>query len=494
MTMNAPDRIRALYFDGRFAEAVDYVNSLCKDPDARRGEEWRAIANAASNLSDLASARAAALRWRLEDPEGFEPLLLAAQACSRARDKTYTENFIDVLVRKFQDRPAAWFTAGVIRAEFGDFDQAIHALKRAHALDPALTPAWDMIARLKPLVAGDADVDFIAGLPERAAALAPLSQAAAHYAAASAFDALGDFDRAFGHYVQGAALRRAGLNHDMGRVLGLMRNATDSFEPDLFERFRGAGAPASGDVFLVAPPRSGAALVEQILASHPRAYGAGEAGVVRMTTWPLGDLRPLFVHDVVKMAERRPWLGLGENFGVFSKELYGDNLYTIYRGVNHIAFAGAIRLMLPYAKLIFIDRDPLEAAWSVFKINYQGFNPWSFDFGEIAEWRRTYEITRAAWRERIGGETLDVSYEALVADPSREIRRILKFVGLAPDAACDRFYETRRAAPAESVRRLRTPIDTAAVAKAQAYGARLDPLRRALEQRGLAGAGGGKVH
>lgn len=491
---NAQDTIRALYLDARYAEAVDYVRSLCKDPNARRGVEWRAIGSAASNLNDLTSARAASLRWRLEDPEGFEPLVFAAQACSRARDQTYTENFIEILVRKFQDQPVAWFTAGIIRAEFGDFEQAIYELKHAYALDPGLTPVWDAIVRLKPLTAGDADLDFVAGLPERAAQLSPAAQAAANYAAATAFDALGDLDRAFDHFAQGAALRRAGLNHDMGRVLGLMRNATDSFEPELFERFRGAGATASGAVFLIAPPRSGAALVEQILASHPRAYGAGETGVVRMTTWPLGDLRPLFVQDVVKSADRLPWRGLGENFGVFSRELYGDNLYTVYRGVDHIAFAGVIRLMLPYAKFVFIDRDPLEAAWSAFKVNYHGLNPWSFNFDEIAEWRRTYEMTRAAWRERIGGETLDVSYEALVADPARETKRILKFVGLASDPACDRFFETRRAAPLESVRRLRLPIDTASVARAHAYGARLDPLRRALDQRGLGGAGGGQLH
>lgn len=490
----APDRIRALYLEGRFAEAVDFVRSLCKDTNANRGEEWRAISNAAANLSDLTSARAAALRWRLEDAEAFEPLLLSAQTCARAGDAELAVGLSDLLVQKFLDQPAAWFTAGVIRAEFGDFEHAIYGLKRAFALDPGLTAAWDAIARLKPLEAGDPDIDFIAGLPERAAALPPLSQAAAHYAAATSFDALGEFDRAFENYALGAALRRAGLDHDMGRVLGLMRNATDSFEPELFERFRGAGAQASGAVFLIAPPRSGAALVEQILASHPRAYGAGETGVVRMTTWPLGDLRPLFVHDVVKMAERLPWLGLGTNFGVFSKELYGDNLYTIYRGADQIAFAGVIRLMLPYAKIIFIDRDPLEAGWSAFRTNTHGVNPWSFDFEEIAEWRRTYEVTRAAWRERIGGETLDVSYEALVADPARETRRILKFVGLAADPACDRFFETRRAAPLESVRRLRMPIDTASLARAGAYGARLDPLRRALDQRGLANAGGGRLH
>jgi len=490
----AADLIRALYLGGRFAEAVDYVRALCGDTKTTRGEDWRSVSNAASNLSDFTTARLAALRWRLEDPEGFEPLVLAAQTCARARDDAFARNSIDILVRKFADRPAAWFTAGVIRGELGDFEQSIYELKRAYSLDPSLTPAWDAISRIATFRQAEPDFDFIASLPDRAGGLPPTERASAHFAAATALDQVGDHDRAFGHFVEGAALKRAGLEHNMGRVLGLMRNAVDSFEAGLFDRFRGSGAQSGGAIFLVGAPRSGTALVERILASHPRVHGAGETGVARLTTWPLGDLRPLFVDDVVTLADRRPWLGLGENFDAFSRELYGDNLYTVYRGADHIALAGAIRLMLPYAKIIFIDRDPLEAAWSSFKVNYHGSNPWSFDFGEMAQWRETYEITRSAWRERLGGEMLDVSYEALVADPLRETRRILKFVGVAHDAACDSPHEKRGPAPLESARRLRSPIDTSSVARSLVYGARLDPLRRALERRGLAHAGAARLH
>jgi tetratricopeptide (TPR) repeat protein len=488
---DAPDRIRALYQKGRYAEAVDFTRALCRDADARLGEEWGAITNAAMNLSDLTTARLAALRWRMEDPDGFEPLVLAAGVCAAARDEEFAKNSIDLLVRRFADRSEAWFAAGVIRAQFGAFEQAIYELKRAFALNPSLTPAWDAIARLKPLDAGDADFDFIAGLPERSAALGSSARAAAHYAAATAFDAVDDKRRAYANFVEGAALRRSELSHDMKLVLGLMRNAVDAFQPEFFDQFRGEGAQSSGAIFVFGPTRSGTALVEQILASHPRVCGAGESGVVRMTTWPLSDLRPLFVNDVVRLAEegRKPWLGLGRNFETFSRELHRDRLYTVYRGPSILPFAGAIRLMLPYAKLIFVDRDPVEAAWSTFRVNYQA-HPWSFDFEEIADWFATYRTTREVWRERIGGETLDVSHEALVADPQRETKRLLKFIGLSPDPACDRFYETERLAPVENVRRLRSPIDKASIAPARAYGAMLDPLRRALERRGVFSAGG----
>lgn len=492
--LSAPDKIRELYLGGRFAEAVDFVRSVCADTVTRRGEEWRSIVNAAFNLSDLMTARLAALRWRIEDPEGFEPLQLAAQACLRAGDEAHAKNSIDILVQSYADRPSAWFTAGIVRGELGNFEQAEYELKRAYSLDPTFIGVWNAISRFKTFRPGDVDIDFVTNLPSRVQGLPLMAQASAHYAAATVLEQIGEFDAAFGGFIEGAAFRRAELKHDMDRVLGLMRNAVDAFEAEIFDRFRGAGAKSGSAIFVIGPPRSGAALVERILASHPRVHGAGETGLVRMTTWPLGDLRPLFVNDVVKMADRRPWLGLGENFETFSRELCGDHLYTVFRGPDQMAFAGVIRLMLPFAKIIFVDRDPLEAAWSAFKLNYQGIHSWSYDFEEIALWRETYEMTRSAWRERIGGETLDVSYEALAVDPQRETKRILKFVGLAPNPACDHFYEVQRAAPIESARRLRSPIDSSSIVQSSAYGSRLDPLRRALESRGLMSAPSARLH
>lgn len=487
---DAPERIRALYRGGRFAEAVDLIRSFCKDTETRRGAEWLEIANAASTLSDLWTARLAALRWRIEAPDAYEPLLFAAGACLAARDEEHARNSADLLVTRFADRPQSWLAAGLIRGELGAFDQAVYELKRAFSMDPSMMDAWGAIARLKSPEPGDPDIDVMAGLPGKSSGLSNFARATAHYAAAAAYEAAGDPTRAFTHYKEGATFRRSELAHDMTRILGLMRNATDAFEPELFERFKGEGAPSSGAIFVIGPPRSGTALVEQIIASHPRVYGAGEARVARMTTWPLSDLRPLFVNDVVKLADegRRPWLGLGENFQTFSKELYGEQLYTVYRGPDLAPFAGALRLMLPYAKFIFVDREPIEAAWSAYRVNYQA-HPWSFDFDEIAEWFATFYSTREAWRERIGGETLDVSYEALIADPQRETRRILKFIGLSADPACDRFFETQRLAPIESVRRIRSPIDTASLAPSRAFGAALDPLRQAFERRGIASSG-----
>jgi len=53
------------------------------------------------------------------------------------------------------------------------------------------------------------------------------------------------------------------------------------FTPELLKAKRGLGDPSTVPIFIVGMPRSGTTLVEQILASHPQVFGAGEATISR---------------------------------------------------------------------------------------------------------------------------------------------------------------------------------------------------------------------
>ncbi|WP_457831572.1 sulfotransferase, partial [Staphylococcus aureus] len=86
----------------------------------------------------------------------------------------------------------------------------------------------------------------------------------------------GDTDASFGHFRQGNALQRVGLAYNEAATLALLERARTVFTGDLLRRRAGAGDASVEPVFVVGMPRSGTTLVEQILASHPRAFGAGE--------------------------------------------------------------------------------------------------------------------------------------------------------------------------------------------------------------------------
>jgi hypothetical protein len=95
----------------------------------------------------------------------------------------------------------------------------------------------------------------------------------------------------------------------------------------------------------------------------------------------------------------------------------------------------------------------------------------------------------AHWRSVAGAADPDaarlyeIRYEALVADPEPEIRKLLGFCGLPFDAACLEFHRNRRRVRTASGAQVRQPLYRAAVGSARAYEKELAPFRRVLESR-----------
>ena len=83
------------------------------------------------------------------------------------------------------------------------------------------------------------------------------------------------------------------------------------------------------------------------------------------------------------------------------------------------------------------------------------------------------------WESRYPGHVLRHEYEALLDDPPARIRALLDFCGLSFDPACLAFHEVERDVRTASAAQVRSPLrrDTA---RADRYGALLDPLRAAL--------------
>jgi hypothetical protein len=68
----------------------------------------------------------------------------------------------------------------------------------------------------------------------------------------------------------------------------------------------------------------------------------------------------------------------------------------------------------------------------------------------------------------------------MVADPEREIRRLLTYCGLAFEDQCLRFYENERAVRTASSEQVRQPISTAGLEQWRHFEPWLAELKEAL--------------
>jgi tetratricopeptide (TPR) repeat protein len=102
-----------------------------------------------------------------------------------------------------------------------------------------------------------------------------------HFLQAALLDRQGCYDQAFEHYRQANKLRRH-FSHERGMAFDAEHHELEIdglikvFSAEYFQQIEGFGLKTDLPVFIVGMPRSGTTLVEQILASHPLVFGAGE--------------------------------------------------------------------------------------------------------------------------------------------------------------------------------------------------------------------------
>ncbi|HEY6894847.1 MAG TPA: sulfotransferase, partial [Rhodanobacteraceae bacterium] len=242
----------------------------------------------------------------------------------------------------------------------------------------------------------------------------------------------------------------------------------------------GDAARGSEVVFVISLPRAGSTLVEQILSAHPDVEGAGEindlALVIEAESARRGEPYPAWIAK----ATPDDWQRLGAQYLERTARWRTARRVHVDKAVFNWAFVGAIAAMLPGARIVNVRRDPIETGWSCFKQSFaRGQQVFSYALADVGAYWVDYDRLMFFWHARFPRRIYDLSYEALVAAPEPEIRRLLDFAGLPFSASCLKFHKSDRVVRTASAAQVRQPM-RADTARASNYGALLDPLRRAL--------------
>lgn len=233
-------------------------------------------------------------------------------------------------------------------------------------------------------------------------------------------------------------------------------------------------------IFLVSLPRSGSTLIEQILASHPQVEGAGERYDLQAVLDEETRRRGIPLIAWAAQAGADDWSRLGKRYLELTAGLHGQRPKFTDKALSNWRYIGAIRAMLPAAKIVVCRRDPVETCFSCYRQLFSaGGHPYSYDIGELAAFWRDFDRACAQWQAQHPDHVYELVYEDLVRDQEAQTRALLASCGLDFDPACLRFFETERKVSTISAAQVREPLrgDTAQAAK---YGSLLDPLRTAL--------------
>jgi tetratricopeptide (TPR) repeat protein len=237
-------------------------------------------------------------------------------------------------------------------------------------------------------------------------------------------------------------------------------------------------------VFIVGMPRSGTSLVEQVLASHPAVFGAGELdfvdrvfrGTLGMLKAKLGEypecLDALSVHKADGMAQfdLEPLALMNRDAARVTDKLPLNFLHL-----------GLIASLLPGARVIHCMRDPLDTCLSCHMTDLVMGHEFKFDLRHLGHFYRQYQRLMNHWKQVLDLPILDVQYEQLVDDAQGQARRMIQFLGLPWDERCLQFHKTRRSVATASTEQVRQPMYRTSVQRWRNYQKHLGPLREALE-------------
>jgi tetratricopeptide (TPR) repeat protein len=360
----------------------------------------------------------------------------------------------------------------------GRAEDAARLIRQAIQVDPAFVPAWVALVDTKTFRMSAAEMQQVRALLGDSSALLPGERTALQFALALACERQGNYEEAWQRLVKANAARKGELPPWDAERFRLQERQSD----EVFSRFQTRSIdPQLGSevVFIVGLPRSGTTLVEQILSSHPDVTGAGElAALPQVLTDESTRLRRRYPEWVLD-ASAQDWQRLGMQYlestrgAREGRPRFTDKLPSNWRAL------GAIRAMLPGARVVICRRDPLENCWSCFKQYFA--KGWEFtnDIDHLGLFWRAFDHAASQWARRAPAWVREQNYEMLTGDPESEIRALLGFCGLPFDDACLRPHESRRSVRTLSAAQVREPMHEARVVAAN-YGALLDPLRSAL--------------
>ncbi len=375
--------------------------------------------------------------------------------------------------------------AGVLE-ELGDSEGSLKSLREALRHDPRHAGALARLAtrlREELSAADQAAIERLTAEPGLPAA----GRWAMLFGLAHVFDARAEFARAAdsaagANAMQLADFRRRGRAYDPTEHKLFVDRLLEAFTPEFFERVRGWGLETERPVFVVGMPRSGTTLVEQILASHRRVFGAGELQLARNAFRALPELtgRGGLPHECVEQLDREAlgYLAREHLQRLAARDASADRV--VDKMPENTLHLGLMAALFPRAKFIHCRRDLRDVALSCWMTNFDRLR-WACDQHHIASRATQYNRVMDHWRRVLPVPIFEVEYESIVAGLETVSRELVDWCGLEWDPACLEFHKTRRAVRTASAAQVRRPIYSNSIGRWKNYERALAGLFAELE-------------
>lgn len=337
----------------------------------------------------------------------------------------------DTAIQREPGNASANYVRGNLHLFSGEPDAAEARYERSLAADPLLFQNSWMLSGVRTQTP---ERNHVARLREQLSRARPGGEGEAYlsFGLHKELHDLGEADAAWQALERGCRAKRRNVHYavadDQATVEALMQVCTAPFVAS------GSGIEQPhAPIFIVGMHRSGTTLMERMLSGHSQVGDAGEtsafdAQLQRATDHALPGrydariVRGAASADFDEIAsgyrDAARWLSRG-------RPRFTEKLPMNFWNVGFIAKA------LPQARILHLQRDPVDTCFSNLRTLFAGVATYSYVQEELAAFYLLYRRVMEHWRTVLPpGRMLDVRYDELVADPAAVAARITDFCGL----------------------------------------------------------------
>ena len=346
---------------------------------------------------------------------------------------------------------------GVLLRERGNLSGAIKSYNAAIHLRPDYAEAHRNLSTIKKYSLGDPQISLMENLfadPETS------ESSIIHlcFALAKTYDDLGNYSKSFKYLEKGNHLRSKELNyniHDDQIVFTTIKHIFSAgaipveISPDSSRSIQ--------PIFILGMPRSGTSLVEQILASHTKVYGAGELESIGNLVNPiLSKLHTDSNNTSTRKLLKSNMIEIHNSYlNTLSALNVSENIITDKMPLN-FRWIGFILSAFPTAKIIHLNRDAIATCWSIYRhyFSHKG-NGYAYNMDDLTKFYSLYTDLMSFWHKQFPNSIYDLNYDKLTENQQEETHNLLEFCGLEWDEQCMDFYKTKRSVKTASAAQVR---------------------------------------
>ncbi len=314
-----------------------------------------------------------------------------------------------------------------------------------------------------------------------------LHEAKAYFALAKELEDCQQHQASFIARQKGAQVYRNSFGYDLASDLAFMQAIEDNFSAKFLQQ-QANGFETEEPIFIVGLPRSGTTLLERIISSHSDVFSAGE--LTHFNRCMLAGMQQLGLDpkigrsQMVAASVNLDFKALGKNYLNSTRPLTGSTSRFIDKFPQNAQYVGLIHRALPQAKILILERHPLDVCYAVYKQMFTDIYQFSYDLNELAEYFIQHQKLMHHWQQSLPDVVKTVRYENLVNDFENQAKDVIQFCGLPWQEACLNFHQNQQASTTASASQVRQKIYTTSVGMWKNYEQELQPLIDQLTKAG----------